>query len=133
MRDQAQTGLETHFPQRGQQGGDFLAGEDHGQGLVFDDADFFKDRPGLAELEAVAEEATEGKLGDLHGAGGVTLVLAQEQEVLAELILGERGWIALEMLGQFAHVTACPAEGFAKAERIPFWWELESLSTRQRL
>ena len=57
------------------------------------------------ELEAFAEEAAKGKLGHLHGAGGVVLVLAQEQEVLAELIFGERGRIALEVLGQFAHVA----------------------------
>ena len=33
------------------------------------------------------------------------LVLAQKQEVLAELVFAERGRIALEMLGQFADVT----------------------------
>ena len=33
------------------------------------------------------------------------LVLAEEQEVLAELVLGERGGITLAMLGEFADVT----------------------------
>jgi hypothetical protein len=32
------------------------------------------------------------------------LVLAQEQEVLANLVLGEGGRVALEMLGQFADI-----------------------------
>jgi hypothetical protein len=32
------------------------------------------------------------------------LVLAQEQEVLADLILRERSRVALEMLGQLAHI-----------------------------
>ena len=33
------------------------------------------------------------------------LVLAQEQEVRAQLILGQRGGIALEMLGEFTDVA----------------------------
>ena len=33
------------------------------------------------------------------------LVLAQEEEVLADLIFAECGWIALKMLGQLAHIT----------------------------
>jgi len=33
------------------------------------------------------------------------LVLAQEQEVLAELVFAEREGIAAEMFGKFAHVT----------------------------
>ena len=46
MIDQAQAGLETQLAQRGQHGGDFLAGEDDGQDLGFDDAHLLEDRPG---------------------------------------------------------------------------------------
>src|SRR6266513_550878 len=44
-------------------------------------------------------------LGGLHGCGLVMFVLAQKQEVLANLVLAEGGRIALEMLGQFADVA----------------------------
>ena len=41
----------------------------------------------------------------LHGRGVVMFVLAQEQEVLADLILGEDRRITLEVFGQFADVA----------------------------
>ena len=45
------------------------------QGLVFHDAHFLKDRPGVAQLEAFAQEAANGTLGQLHGRVLVVLVL----------------------------------------------------------
>ena len=68
------------------------------------DADFVEDSPGGA-FEALEEEAAQGELGGLHGGGFVVLVLAQEQEVLANLVFAERGRIALEMLGELADVA----------------------------
>ena len=61
-------------------------------------------RPAL-DLDALQIEAEQRAFGRLHGRGLVMFVLAQEQEVLADLVLAERGRIALEMLGQFADVA----------------------------
>ena len=41
----------------------------------------------------------------LHGGGLVALVLTQEQEVLAQLVLAQSGRVALEMLGELADIT----------------------------
>ena len=50
-------------------------------------------------------DALEARLGRLHGGVLVMLVLAEEQEVLPNLVLGERGRVALEMLGELADVA----------------------------
>src|SRR5439155_22727410 len=50
-------------------------------------------------------EGEQRVFGRLHGSGLVVLVLAQEQEVFAELVLGERSRVTLEMLGQLADIA----------------------------
>jgi hypothetical protein len=55
--------------------------------------------------EMFAEKELESGLTDGHGRATELLVLAQEQEVLAELILAERGRVTLKMIGQPPHVT----------------------------
>ena len=57
------------------------------------------------DLVAIDEEGAQGIAGGLHGAVGVELDLAQEQEVLADLVLGEGERVALEMVGAAAHVA----------------------------
>src|SRR5690349_16876346 len=52
-----------------------------------------------------AKEQSERSLADGHGRAGKVLVLAQEEEVLAHLIFGKRGRVALKMIGQAADVT----------------------------
>ena len=49
-------------------------------------------------------------------------MLAQEQEVLAQVVLGERGRIALEMLGQFADMPDVLFLG-----RLPVIFKLDEL------
>ena len=44
-------------------------------------------------------------LAKLSGSEFAELVLAQEQEVLALLVFGERGRVALEMFGQLADIA----------------------------
>src|SRR5206468_2957385 len=53
----------------------------------------------------IDEEGTQAELGRLHGRAGVVFDLAQEQEVTADLILGQGDWITAEMFGALAHVT----------------------------
>jgi len=67
------------------------------------DAQLAKDGP-ASDLEALDIEAEQSVFSHLHGAAGVMLVLAQEQEVLAQLIFGERGRVALKVLGEFANI-----------------------------
>jgi len=50
------------------------------------------------------------------------LVLAQEQEVLAELVLGERSRVALEVLGQLADIPDVLFLG-----RLPVIFKLDEL------
>ena len=57
------------------------------------------------ELATLEIKTAQGEFGRLHRAVLVLLVLAQEQEVLAKLVLGETGWIALEVFGQLAQVA----------------------------
>jgi hypothetical protein len=102
--NQAQTHAEAFLAQRGERALDLRAGEPQRQGLAAADDPFGKHRPvGVAEL--LAEEELEGSLTEGHGRAGETLVLAQEQEVVAQLLLGEGGGVAAEMIGQAAHVT----------------------------
>ena len=56
-------------------------------------------------FEVLDIETQEGVLGTLHRGGLVVLVLPQEQEVLAQLVLGEGGRVALKVLGELADVT----------------------------
>ena len=56
-------------------------------------------------VDAIQVEGQQGVLGGFHGSGLVMLVLAQEQEVLAQLVLGERGRVALEMFGELADIA----------------------------
>ena len=104
MIDQLQARAQPRLAHRVEDGGDFLAREHHRQDEGFGDAHFLENRPAGA-LMAIDEEAAQGKLGRLHGTAGVVLVLAQEQEVRAQLILAERERIALEVFGEFAHVA----------------------------
>ncbi len=100
---ETQAGAEARFAHRRQDSLDLRAGEDHGQNLRFGDAHLPEDGP-AADLEALDKEAEQRVFGHLHGAAGVVLVLAQEQEGRAELVLGEGGRVALEVLGQFADI-----------------------------
>src|SRR5258705_13531760 len=59
----------------------------------------------IFRFEMLDKETKQRMLGALHGGGLVMFVLAQEQEVLTQLILGECGRVALEMLSQFADVA----------------------------
>ena len=68
------------------------------------DAHLPEDRP-AGDLEALDIKAQQGVFGHLHGAAGIVFVLAQKDEILPELVLGERGRVALEVLGQLADVT----------------------------
>ena len=104
MIHEAQAGAEAGLAHGLEQGLHLGPGQDHGQDLRFGDADFPKHGP-AGDLEALHVEAPQRILGRLHGAALVVLVLAQEQEVLAHLVLGEGGRITLDVLGQLAHVA----------------------------
>ena len=118
---QTQAGAEARFTHGGQDTLDLRAGQDHGQDLWFGDAHLPKDGP-AGDLETLDKEAQQRVFGHLHGAAGVVLVFAQEQEVLPELILGERGRIALEVLGQFTDIPDVLFLG-----RLPVIFKLDEL------
>ena len=100
---EAQAGAEARLAHGGQEALDLRARQHDGQHLRLGDAHLPEDGP-AGDLEALDEEAQQRVFGHLHGAAGVVLVLAQEQEVLPELVLGEGGRVALEMLGQLADI-----------------------------
>src|SRR5208282_1372723 len=101
---QPERGAEARLAQSARKGLHLLAGQHDGQVLRLGDAQLFEHSPTL-DLDAVFVEAAQSELGRFHGAVLVMFVLAQEQEVLANLALGERGRVALEMLGQLADVA----------------------------
>ena len=103
MIHQPQAGPEPRLAHDRQQRLHLGAPQHDGQHFRLGNADFLEDRPAL-HLDAVQIEGPQGILGRLHRAVFVMLVLAQEEEVLADLVLGERGRVALEMFGEFADV-----------------------------
>ena len=104
-----------------QHGGDFLPGKHKGQDQRFGDADFGEDRP-VRDAMAIDEEGAQAELGRLHGGTGVVLFLAEEEELLAQLILGESEGVAAEMFGALADV----ADVFLFGER-PVIFEFDKL------
>jgi hypothetical protein len=102
--DQFQAHAQPRLAHRAEHGGDFLTREHHGQDERLGDAHLTEHRPAGA-LMAIDEEGAQGELGRLHGRAGVVLVLAQEQEVGAQLIRGEGERIDAEMFGEFADVA----------------------------
>ena len=118
---ETQAGAEARLAHGGQDALDLRAGQHHGQHLRLGDAHFPEDGP-AGDLEALDVEAEQRVFGHLHRAAGVVLVLAQEQEILPELILGEGGRVALEMLGQLAHIPDVLFLG-----RLPVIFKLDEL------
>ena len=101
--NQAQTDPEAGLTQEPEGMLHLLAGEDQRQGRAPPDDQFGKDLPVAAQM--FAKEELKRGLADGHGRAGEVLVLAQEQEVLAQLIFRQRGRVALEMIGQAADIT----------------------------
>ena len=99
-----QTGAKTCLRERGKEGLHFDAGQDHREDVRLGNAHLVKNGPG-GEFKALAIEAAQSELRRFHGAMLVMFVLAQEQEVLPQLVLGQCGRIALEMLGEFAEIA----------------------------
>ena len=102
--DEAQRGAIARLLHRSEQRGHLFARQYQRQGLRRRDAHLLEDRP-AGDVEAVTEETAQGAPGELHGRAAELLLLAQEQEVSAQLILGQRGRVALVMLAQLAYVT----------------------------
>jgi hypothetical protein len=100
---QAQAGTEARFAHGGQNALDLSTGQDDGQHLGLSNAQLAKDGP-ASDLEALDKKAEQRIFGHLHGAAGVTFVLAQEQEVLAQLVFGERGRVALKVLSELTDI-----------------------------
>jgi len=90
--------------QRAQQEHGLAAGGTLRQGLRRGDAEFAKHRP-AGDVQAVLEEGAQGALGHLHGGGAKLADQAQLQVIGADLVLGERGRIALIMVAAAADVA----------------------------
>ena len=104
MVHEAQAGTEARFAHRRQNALDLRAGQDDGQDLGCGDAQFAKDGP-AGDLKALDKEAKQRVFGHFHGFGRVVLVLAQKQEVMAKLVFGQSGRVALEVLRQLADIA----------------------------
>ena len=94
----------TRFPHRAQQRRDLLARENERQRLRRRHAHLVKHRP-VRALQTLAEESAQGTAGQLHGRAAELLLLAQKEKVGAQLILRERGRVALKMFAQLAQVA----------------------------
>jgi len=77
---------------------DLAARQREGQHLWFGNPHFFEQRP-AGDLDAIQVEAQQRVFGHLHRAAGVMFVLAQEEEILPDLVLGERGRVARKVFG----------------------------------
>ena len=102
--DQSEQGAITRELHRLEQCGDLFAGEHQRQGLGRGDAEFAKHRPAF-DVQTVLKEGAQGALGHLHGGGPKLPDLTQFEVIGADLILGERGWVALVMIAEPANVT----------------------------
>jgi hypothetical protein len=83
---------------------DLVFGEDGGKGLAVLDLDVTKDAPLWGDTQVIMIEDTQSDLGLIHGRRPVVLLLAEEDKVIADLILRKRGRISVEMLGKHANV-----------------------------
>jgi len=104
MIHQSQRGAEARFAHRSEESLHFGAAQNNGQDFRFGDPHFLEHRP-VADLDAIQVEGQQRVFGRLHGRGLVVLVPAQEQEVLAHLVLRQRGWVALEVFSQLADIA----------------------------
>lgn len=104
MIHEREDGAKTRFSNGLEQTLNFGAREHDGQHFRFSDADFPEDGP-ILDLDALEIKAEQRILGGLHGRGLVMLVLAEEQKILAQLVLCQGRRITLKMFSQFADVT----------------------------
>ena len=102
--NEPQANPEPFLAQSAQRALHLLAREHQRQGHVAADDQFGKDLP-VPVAQVFAEEKLQGRLADGQGRAGELLLLAQEQEISPHLILGERGRVALEMIGQAPDAT----------------------------
>ena len=103
--DERERGAVARCAHGAQQGGDLLPREDQRESLGRGNADLLEHGPVGGDAQAVAEEAAQGAAGQLHGRAAEALLLAQEEEVSAELILGQRGGVGPVVFGQLADVA----------------------------
>jgi len=87
-----------------------LASEDRGQCVVVLGADLPKDGP-AGVTQQVVKKLTGSGDGLADGFGLPTLFKFDEQEVVAQLGLGELGWVAAEVLVQQAQLTVIGVAG----------------------
>ena len=102
--DQPQTRRKARLAQAAQHARHLVAAQHKRQRLRAANLDFGKHRPVVA-VQTLAEKAAQTGPRQIHRAAAVMLVLAQEQEVLAQLVLGERGRVTLKVLGQLDEVA----------------------------
>ena len=102
--DQAEHGAVTRQLHRAQQRGDLFAGEHQRQATAAGRCAPPR-RPSSPRCGDSRGRSAEGTAGELHGRAAELLLLAEEEEVGAELVLGERGRVALVMVGEPADVA----------------------------
>ena len=103
--DQGQDRMQARLMHRFEDGGDLLSGQDQRQGVRRGDAQILEHGPVQAEFEMFAKEGAQGAFGHFHGRAAELLILAQEEEVTAQIVLGGGGGITLEMIGKPADIA----------------------------
>lgn len=102
--NEGEGGVETRFSESGEKLRYFLRRDDDGESLAVLDFKIAKDLPDGIELEVFVIEGAQGNPGLIHGAGGVVLLLAKEEEIGADLIGRDLVGIRVEMLGEESEV-----------------------------
>lgn len=87
-----------------EQEADLVFGENDRERLAVLDLNVAEDAPLRRDAEVIVEEDTQSHLGLVHGGRLVVFLLAEEDEVVADLAFGEGARIGLEVLAEHANV-----------------------------
>ena len=103
--------METRLGKLREKESDIVFGEDGGESLTVPDLDVTKDAPLRGDAKMIVEEDPQGDLGLIHGGGLVVLLLAEEDEVVADLRLGKGAWIGVEVFAEHTNVRDIGIDG----------------------
>jgi hypothetical protein len=109
--DEGEGGDEPGFADLTEEQADLLDTEDDRKSGAMADDELAEDAPRGIQAQEIAVEDPEADLGLVHGAGLVVFLLSEEEEVIADLLLGERSGIGPVVLGQEPDVGDVAVDG----------------------
>jgi hypothetical protein len=109
--DEGERGVESRLSQSGKKLRDFFGRDDDGKGGAVLDLEITEDFPDRIKLEVFVIEGAQGDPGLVHGARGVVLLVAKEEEILPDLVRCDLVGIGLKMLCEQAEMGDVAIDG----------------------